>query len=751
MIRVHLLLNKATTYNATLTQIRGSNNRARARHSLASLSTTSLAEDSAIDITKNETKTAAKNQRSNKNSDWKNGRHNVQQEKNKNNYQRRNPWSDFRKARAKSPENKIVNVNSQNQNRGDNGEYSNMNYSRSNYAGSGRDTDRSHNYNQRNKIFGSKDNPNLQEKTSKNDHLQTLNQSNEKTLKPQESMSSTSGEYGGIEKLREAFMQTLSADRQRRQANVEQKSLTGHGGNISAFSRAIAENTRSSSSIQDSTESRLDQLLQMSKRKPSYHDQPYGRRQQQSDQRQNPFPQQNQRQQMGQYKDGTFNKTFRQRSEIQSWHQNQRNKKQGPSEVQILQQELMKQNELVQNISEREVDSQEDDGKEVLLPNRNMTILQLSSIFRVQKDKIVTILRDLGESLPHGSEQDSHKIDTDMAELIALELGLDPIREKRDKCSMEAAEMRMKRQAQEDDVTSSNEDIYAKFPARPPVVTIMGHVDHGKTTLMDRLRHKAAEAMGLNSTGKKKNKAKKNKKSGKSKGDEDTVGNIAGTEAGGITQVISAFQVRLPNVNESDIDTVTFLDTPGHAAFKAMRQSGSNGADVIVLVVAADDGVSPQTIEIINMYKNIARAQPGSISMVVAMTKIDKPGIDINESLTRIENQLMEQEIFSERVATSSCEFDAVPIFPLSGITGDGVDQLIEGLILQSEIMDLRACKESRAEGIIIDAKVSVVKRRFLIIQKTVNSFTSDLYAKDGERTGCGCQLHHPLGQVRTW
>jgi Translation initiation factor 2 (IF-2; GTPase) len=211
---------------------------------------------------------------------------------------------------------------------------------------------------------------------------------------------------------------------------------------------------------------------------------------------------------------------------------------------------------------------------------------------------------------------------------------------------------------------------------------------------------------------KKRKKAKKNKKSGKSKGDEDTVGNIAGTEAGGITQVISAFQVRLPNVSASDIDTVTFLDTPGHAAFKAMRQSGSNGADVIVLVVAADDGVSPQTIEIINMYKNIARAQPGSISMVVAMTKIDKPGIDINESLTRIENQLMEQEIFSERVATSSCEFDAVPIFPLSGITGDGVDHLIEGLILQSEVMDLRACKESRAEGIIIDAKVSVVKRR---------------------------------------
>ena len=226
---------------------------------------------------------------------------------------------------------------------------------------------------------------------------------------------------------------------------------------------------------------------------------------------------------------------------------------------------------------------------------------------------------------------------------------------------------------------------------------------------MDRLRQKAAEASGGSSKGKKKSKkSKKNKKKGKVK-DTSGVDNVAGTEAGGITQVVSAFQIQLPSTGDGDngdVSAVTFLDTPGHAAFKAMRQSGSNGADVIVLVVAADDGVSNQTIEIIDMYKNIARAQPGSISMVVAMTKVDKPGIDVDQSLMRIENQLMEHEIFSTNMSTPDSEFGGVEIFPVSGLSGEGVDDLVEGLVLHSEIMDLRACQESRAEGLIIDAKV---------------------------------------------
>ena len=223
---------------------------------------------------------------------------------------------------------------------------------------------------------------------------------------------------------------------------------------------------------------------------------------------------------------------------------------------------------------------------------------------------------------------------------------------------------------------------------------------------MDRLRQKAAGI--VNAKKKKKTSKKKGKKT---KGANVVNDDVAGTEAGGITQVVSAFQVELPTTSDKDIaadvSAVTFLDTPGHAAFKAMRMSGSNGADVIVLVIAADDGVSNQTIEIIDMYKSIARAQPGSMSLVVAMTKVDKPGIDIDESIMRIENQLMEHDIYSANMSNSDSEFGGVEIFPVSGITGEGLDDLIEGLILHSEIMDLRACNESRAEGLIIDAKVS--------------------------------------------
>ena len=179
--------------------------------------------------------------------------------------------------------------------------------------------------------------------------------------------------------------------------------------------------------------------------------------------------------------------------------------------------------------------------------------------------------------------------------------------------------------------------------------------------------------------------------------------------------MITAFEVPLPleegaeDDAQSQISTVTFLDTPGHAAFKKMRQSGSSATDVIVLVVAADDGVSPQTVEIIDMYKSIARSEPQSISLVIAVSKIDKPGIDVDESVMRIENQLMEHEIYTENVLAGGGEegeFGACQLFPLSGITGDGLDDLVEGLALQSEMMDLRADEEAKGEGIVIDARM---------------------------------------------
>jgi translation initiation factor IF-2 len=185
---------------------------------------------------------------------------------------------------------------------------------------------------------------------------------------------------------------------------------------------------------------------------------------------------------------------------------------------------------------------------------------------------------------------------------------------------------------------------------RAPVVTIMGHVDHGKTSLLDYIRRTK----------------------------------VAAGEAGGITQHIGAYQV------ETEKGRVTFLDTPGHAAFTAMRARGAQATDIVILVVAADDGVKPQTIEAIQ------HARAAEVPIVVAINKIDKEGADVD----RVKNELSQREVISE-------DWGGDTLFVnVSAHTGEGIEGLLDAILLQAEVMDLRAAEEGPAQGIVIESSL---------------------------------------------
>jgi len=185
---------------------------------------------------------------------------------------------------------------------------------------------------------------------------------------------------------------------------------------------------------------------------------------------------------------------------------------------------------------------------------------------------------------------------------------------------------------------------------RPPVVTIMGHVDHGKTSLLDYIRK----------------------------------ANVAAKEHGGITQHIGAYQVELPE------GKITFLDTPGHAAFTHMRARGAQVTDIAILVVAADDGIMPQTIEAINHIKN------ANVPMIVAVNKCDKPGANPDRVITQLTEHEVVPEAFGGQTAT----------YNVSALTGMGVPELLEGILLQAEVMDLKADPKGKFEGVVIEAKL---------------------------------------------
>ncbi|HET9047678.1 MAG TPA: translation initiation factor IF-2 [Chiayiivirga sp.] len=232
-------------------------------------------------------------------------------------------------------------------------------------------------------------------------------------------------------------------------------------------------------------------------------------------------------------------------------------------------------------------------------------------------------------------------------------------------------------------LTALTEGVEGDAETRPPVVTIMGHVDHGKTSLLDYLRRTK----------------------------------VASGEAGGITQHIGAYHV------ETDKGVISFLDTPGHAAFTSMRARGAKLTDIVILVVAADDGVMPQTVEAIQ------HARAANVPLVVAINKIDKS--DANAD--RVKQELLQHEVVAEDFGGD------VQMVPVSAKKGTGIDELLDAILLQAEVLELRAIRDARASGVVIES--SLDKGRGPVATVLVQQGT----LKRGDYLVCGVQY----GRVR--
>ena len=268
--------------------------------------------------------------------------------------------------------------------------------------------------------------------------------------------------------------------------------------------------------------------------------------------------------------------------------------------------------------------------KEITLPEK-MTIRELAEAMKMQPSAIVKKLFMQGVMVTV-----NHEIDFEKAQEIALEY--DIIAEPEEKIDV-IEELLKEEEENEEDMT-----------ARPPVVCVMGHVDHGKTSLLDAIRNTS----------------------------------VTRGEAGGITQHIGAYVV---NING---ERITFLDTPGHEAFTAMRMRGANATDIAVLVVAADDGVMPQTVEA------ISHAKAAGVEIIVAINKIDKPSANIE----RVKQELSEYELIPEDWGGSTV------FVPVSARTGEGIENLLEMILLTAEVCELKANAKRAARGLVIEAQL---------------------------------------------
>ena len=288
-----------------------------------------------------------------------------------------------------------------------------------------------------------------------------------------------------------------------------------------------------------------------------------------------------------------------------------------------------------------------------------ITVRELANRMAEQSSNVIKYLFGMGVTVTI-----NQTLAADTAEFLVKEFGHNPIREEK------------------------TEEIIKKIKAsraenlknRPPIITVMGHVDHGKTSVLDVLRS----------------------------------ANVVSGEFGGITQHIGAYQI------ESGISKLTFIDTPGHAAFTEMRARGSQLTDIVVLVVAADDGVKPQTIE------SIKHAKAAKVPIVVAINKCDLPEADPQ----KIKNQLLEYELIAEDLSGDTLMVE------ISAKTKKNLDKLVEAIVLQAEILDLKTDFESKATGVVLESKIDVGRGPVATIIITTGTLKKGDFFVSGSRWG---------------